>query len=167
MIELTKADLAAALNCSLTTLERLEKKHGPITSSYSTEKGNRRYFSLADFATWLQAKGRDEIKSTKSGELFDYEQEKARLTHFQANKCALEYQTMAKEVIPAEEVEKELVGMAVNIRKAVMALPRRVAYACANETREAVIEEYLEDECRALLTELGDVADSSEHLEAD
>jgi len=57
----------------------------------------------------------------------DVNEERARLIHHQANLASLEEDVKQGKLIPADEIEKEWVGMSMAMRAKMIALPKKVA----------------------------------------
>jgi hypothetical protein len=58
---------------------------------------------------------------------FDYDTEKARLTHHQANMASLEEEVKRKNLLPADVVQSHWEQMAANVRTKLLGLPNRIA----------------------------------------
>lgn len=58
---------------------------------------------------------------------YDYDTEKARLTHHQANIASLEEEIKRKNLLPADVVQTHWCNLAANMRNKLLALPSRLA----------------------------------------
>ena len=92
------------------------------------------------------------IYSRDSG-IYNTDQERARLTHHQANIAALDEKIKEKTLIPAEVVADRWQQIFANIRARLLSLPSSMAATCANQGRDD-IEEKASDLIRQALSEL-------------
>jgi len=89
-------------------------------------------YSATEYGAWL-------IRQA-TGAAFDYTEERARLTHHQANKTALEEEVLRGDLIPAEEVEQMLTTLVSNARAKFLGLPVKAAQAAIQATEIRDIE---------------------------
>ena len=112
-----------------------------------------------EFGEWFRRRLLAEIGIAQDGTAYDYEAERARLTHHQANNAALDEAKKRGELIPAEDVAREWTDMISRARAKLLGLPPRLAahaMTCAT-VREA--EEFARAEVYAALSELGETPD--------
>lgn len=86
-------------------------------------------YPCVETGRWLREKIISELGISSTGEVFDYNAEKARLTYHQANISALDEETKRKTLIPAEVVKEHWESMAANTRAKLLNLPGRLAVA--------------------------------------
>lgn len=95
-------------------------------------------YPCEDFGRWMRDQWRKSVGFAEDGTAYDYDQEKARLTHHQANAAAQEDQRKRGELIPAYQVEQAWSDMVASARTRLLALPSRVASACSGKNAEDI-----------------------------
>lgn len=95
------------------------------------------------------------------GELFDYEAERARLTHEQADKTALEVEVLKGNLLPKERVIQEQSAMISAARARLLSLPIKAAPILINQADKREVESFLRELVYEALDELSefDIAD--------
>ena len=83
------------------------------------------------------------IYSRETG-VYDSDQERARLTHHQANIAALDEQIKEKSLIPADVVLDRWQQILANVRARLLSIPSSLAATCANAKRDTVEEKAAE-----------------------
>lgn len=86
----------------------------------------------------------------------DYETERARLTHHQANKTALEEQVLAGHLLTAEEVEAAWTAMIGAFRARMLGVPGRAAQSVIATTDISEAEQIIRALVYEALSELAD-----------
>lgn len=81
----------------------------------------------SEVKTWLRNRIISELGVSSTGESYDLNAEKARLTYHQANISALEEEIRRKNVIPADVVQSHWENQAANVRAKLLNLPGRLA----------------------------------------
>ena len=153
MSGIQKAAAAALAGVGVRRLEQLA--HGddpPPRSSDGT-------YPPREFGEWLRRRVLADVGIGQDGTAYDYEAERARLTHHQANNAALDEAKKRGELIPAEDVAREWADLIGRARAKLLGLPPRLAahaMTCAT-VREA--EEFARAEVYAALSELGETPD--------
>ena len=99
---------------------------------------------------WLK----DFIQAMRTGQTGNLEDERIRLTRAQANNEELRLAANRKELIPAQEVEAEWVGMVATARALLLALPSKVANKAMMVSGVKEIEALVKKEIYSVLTEL-------------
>jgi phage terminase Nu1 subunit (DNA packaging protein) len=89
---------------------------------------------------------------------YDLEEERARLSHHQANLAALDEEVKKKNLIPADVVLERWQTVIANVRARLLSIPSQLAATCENAPRQQ-IEDKASDMVRLALEELSD-ADS-------
>ena len=74
----------------------------------------------------------------KSEESYDLTEERARLSHHQANIAALDEKVKEKTLIPADVVLRRWADVAANVRARLLSIPSQLAVAVENLPREEV-----------------------------
>ena len=150
---LYKKDIAAALGVGMTTLENMEKTYGPIQS---TMDGKKRVFTVKNLIDWYHQKVATDMSDGADGEQFNYEKEKARLTHYQADRADIENQKIRGELVDAQEVQDHIVNVIIVFRKSMLNVPNRVSHPVSISTDEIEIKEIIKKEIHDSLNELSD-----------
>lgn len=84
-------------------------------------------------STWRRGLG-----FSDDGSAYDYDSERARLTHHQANVAAQEDQARQGRLIPAEEVKAAWSSIVSTARLKLLSLPVRLAGACVDQPQERI-----------------------------
>lgn len=87
---------------------------------------------------------------------YKLESERARLTHHQANKTALEEAALRGSLLNAEEVAEKWTGAVMKMRSKLLALPSKLAAKAIAATSVKAIEQEAKKEVFAALEELSD-----------
>ena len=150
MSGIQKAAAAALAGVGVRRLEQLA--HGddpPPRSSDGT-------YPPREFGEWFRRRVLAEIGIAQDGTAYDYEAERARLTHHQANNAALDEAQKRAELIPAEDVAREWADMVSRARAKLLGLPSRLAAHAMTCSAVREAEEFARAEVYAALSELGD-----------
>ena len=149
-----KVELAELLDKSERTLTTWQKNGLPIEVEGRRGAGNK--YNVAKVIDWLIQRKISTLTVSEDGAVHDYEAERARLTHHQANKTELEAQVLKGKLIAAETVERVQGDMVSAFRAKMLSLPTKTAGKVQNLTSLAEIEEVLRLEVHESLTELSD-----------
>ena len=90
-----------------------------------------------DFGEWL--------KRYFVSPQFEYEKEKARLTHFQATEKELQVKVLEGDLVPAESVRDLLSQLSLICRSKLLALPGRAAQSAIDARDVKTIESDIRD----------------------
>lgn len=156
MTVVNKQALAEILGKSERTLTTWQKQGMPIAQDGS--RGQSNLYDTAEVIDWLvQREITSRIQDHGSAEAFyDYEAERARLTHHQANKASLEEQVLEGRLIEADVVERVWGDMVSSFRAKVLAVPTKAAhqFLALNDLNDA--QDLLKDHLHEALAELSD-----------
>lgn len=148
MIGLSKAQAADLAGIGVRRLNQLAHEDDPpVRSSDGT-------YPPKEFGDWLRRRQLESLGVAQDGTVYDYDAERARLTHHQANIAALDEAKRRGELIPADDVAREWADMVGRCRSKLLALPARLsthAMTCAT-VREC--EDFARGEVHAALDEL-------------
>lgn len=100
------------------------------------------------------AAGRKASSGRGEGDDLDLVAERARLTHHQANKTALEEDILRRRLIPAEDVAEEWSNRTAAMRAKLLALPTKLATAAMAATSLQDVQTLATDEIYAALGDL-------------
>lgn len=100
------------------------------------------------FGKWLIDDFRRGLGIGEDGTVYDYDAERARLTHHQANTAEIEEQRKRNELIPAELVRQAWSDIIASARAKLLGLPSRLASSCAGKQSQDV-----ETEARGIINE--------------
>lgn len=121
-----KAELAKILGKTERTLTTWQKNGMPIEVDGS--RGTANQYDTQAVIEWIIAREIEtQFGGDPNGERYNFEQERARLTHHQANKAELEEQTLQGKLIPTELVEMVQTKMLAAFRAKCLALPTKAA----------------------------------------
>lgn len=122
-----KAELAEILGKSERTLTTWQKNGLPIASD--GERGSSNFYDVEEVIEWMiNREIRRLVGDSEDPEgAYDYEKERARLTHHQANKVALEEEILRGDLIPAETVAFVQGQMLAAFRAKLLGMPTKLA----------------------------------------
>ena len=106
-------------------------------------------YPARQYGEWLRQQWRASVGFADDGRVFDYDAERARLTHHQANAAAQEDQRKRGELIPADQVAQYWGDIVSNARSRLLSLPSRIAGVCARKDQSTI-----EAEARAIIHEV-------------
>lgn len=149
-----KTHLAEILGKSQQTLTTWQKNGMPIFAEGSNGQANQ--YKTEDVIQWLINREIGKLTVDDEGRVHDYEAERARLTHHQANKTELESKVLKGQLIHAETVEQVQGDMVSSFRSKILAIPTKAAHSMIglddlNEAKD-ILKEYLYE----ALSELAD-----------
>lgn len=140
--KITQAQAAAILGVSTRRIRQRSQEDNPPPQD---ETGQ---YPCESFGKWLHQDFRRGLGIAEDGTVYDYDMERARLTHHQANSAALDEQTKQGKLIPADLVRSTWSDLVASARAKLLALPSRLASACSGKDAEAI-----EGEARGIVTE--------------
>lgn len=122
---LTQPQAAALLGV---TARRLRQRDGEDNPPPKTDAGQ---YPCAQYGDWLRAEFKRGLGVTSDGTVYDYDAERSRLTHHQANIAALDEEVKRGRLIPVEEVRQYWQGLLASARARLIGLPVRLASSCS------------------------------------
>ncbi|NTU68659.1 MAG: hypothetical protein HGB02_07250 [Chlorobiaceae bacterium] len=129
-------------------------------------RNEAKLYPCKQFGDWMRADWRRGLGFADDGNAYDYDTERARLTHHQANAAAMDEQRKRGEMIAAEEVRQTWSEIVAAARARLLALPSRLAGTCAGRDAAGI-----EAEARAIvyegLSELARGGDGTPHETAE
>ncbi len=166
-----KSSIAYALDIvERNVSRRQEDAENPLPVS-KAGRGNANAYDLREYTEWVRRDTLKDVGVGDDGETYSYELERARLTHFQAEKTSLETKVLDGQLLKAEEVEQDLSGMLAELRARLLGLPMRLAQVAISATSLKEIETACSEEIDRMLEELSAnaeryyVPDSGEGME--
>ena len=114
--------------------------------------GKSNQYSTGDCIKWYT--DREIGKIVGSDGQYKLEAERARLTHHQANKTALEESALKGSLLDADEVKERWSGAVMRMRAKLLALPQKLATKAIAATSVKAIEQEAKKEVFAALEEL-------------
>lgn len=136
-----KSELAEIVGKSEVTLTTWQKNGLPI--KFEAKRGQSNQYDTEAVIAWMIRRDIGKLTVGADGEVHDYEAERARLTHHQANKTALEEDVLKGRLIPSELVEQVQGDMVSSFRAKILAIPTKAAHAVIgiedlNEAKETL-----------------------------
>ena len=126
----TKGVVSIMLNVDSRTIERWEKHDGdPLPVAIKGGGGHPHQYDLAAIHSWSVRQHLADIQANDDGELYDYETERARLTHEQADKVELEVEQLRGELLRTSTVLLTWQELTANMRAKLLSLPTKAAHA--------------------------------------
>lgn len=139
---LTQPQAAALLGVSA---RRLRQRDGEDNPPPKTAEGQ---YPCKQFGDWLRADCKRGLGVSEDGTAYDYDAERSRLTHHQANIAALDEEVKRGNLIPVEQVRQYWQGLLASARAKLIGLPVRIASSCSGRSSTE-----LEDESRRIVYE--------------
>lgn len=127
MALVNKSQLAEIVGKTQQTLTTWQKNGLPIFAE--GRNGQSHQYETADVIQWMINREIGKLTVSDDGRVHDYEAERARLTHHQANKTALEESVLKGKLIPAEVVEQVQGDMVSAFRARILSIPTKAAHA--------------------------------------
>jgi phage terminase Nu1 subunit (DNA packaging protein) len=122
---ITQDQVAGILGVTSRRVRQLDKE------AYPPPRLPNGTYPCPEFGAWLLEKWRRGTGISEDGKAFDYNAERARLTHHQANTAALDEEVKRRTLLPADEVKTYWQSLFANSRAKLLALPSRLASVCA------------------------------------
>jgi len=151
MIEFTKQQVADFLECDIRTITRYQVQEDNPLPVYS--KGARGIASVYDAIAVHKWDIQRKLVPYQNG-TYDLEEERARLTHHQANKVSLEEKALKGEYIHVDEVKEGWSQIVTAIRAKLLALPNKAAHLFVGINSNEQAHDILKKEVYLALTEL-------------
>jgi len=139
---ITFKQAAALRGVTVRRLQQIEKEDNPPTRLVDTS------FDATKFGGWL-------ISQT-SAEGFDYNEERARLTKFQADEKQLQVRVLEGDLVPSDQVVEMLETVISNARAKLLNLPVKAAQVALAATDLKEIEREIKELVYEALSELSD-----------
>lgn len=138
-----KKELCEILGKSERTITTWQKNGLPI--ELEARRGQSNTYDTEQVLDWLISREIAGLTSGEGGAIHDYEAERARLTHHQANKTSLEEDVLKGKLIPADLVEQVQGDMVTAFRSRILSIPTKAAHALLgiediNESKETLKE---------------------------
>lgn len=149
-----KKELAEIFGKSEVTLTQWQKNGLPI--KLEAQRGQSHQYDTEDAINWLIRREIGKLTVDDQGRVHDYEAERARLTHHQANKTELEESVLRGSLIPAETVERVQGDMVSAFRSKILSIPTKAAHALIGLEELAEAKDVLQQYLFEALKELAD-----------
>lgn len=130
------AQLAEIVGCTTRTLTNWSKDGLPVEAK--GKRGAQNVYDTEAVIRWLVDRRVAEMIG-RGGESYDYQYERARLTHFQANAASLDTQVKSRNLWPVDVVVRALSRLAHNARSRVLGVPAKMISRTSMDDREAKI----------------------------
>lgn len=156
-VEVNKQQVCEMLGVTTRTVDSyMARDEDPLPVHNRAKAGSRtgHVYCAAEVLKWaVRAKIR-ELGVTQDGKVFDFEAERARKTHHEANLAALSEREKLGELLPAETVLKVWCDRSSAFRNKMLSLPTRLAHQLTLMDNIAEIESFLRTACSEALEEL-------------
>lgn len=154
MSRVNKSELAEILGKTPQTLTTWQKNGMPIFAEGRNGQANQ--YDTAQVIEWLIAREIGKLSIDQEGRVHDYELERARLTHHQANKTQLEEEVLRGSLIPEEIVLQVQGDMVSSFRAKMLAIPTKAAHAVIGLEDMSEAQDVLKQFIYEALKELAD-----------
>ena len=122
-------------------------------------------YNCKKYGEWLRRRAVAGLGVTNDGDIYDFQAERARLTHHQANKTRLEEYALNGKLIPAAQVEEEWLNRAMAMRAKLLSLPSKLATVAMSATSLREVKDFAATEIYAALDELAIDIDERSYTE--
>jgi phage terminase Nu1 subunit (DNA packaging protein) len=176
---ITKDFVAAMLGVEIRRVEQLEADKSDPLPVAIRNKGKANQYDIGAVLKWQNRQLLAGVSENPDGTIYDFQKERARLTHEQADKVELENTQLRGELLPVGLLEQVLIESYTNLRAHLLAAPANHAvllYDCDNvdelrarfsEIVEKLLNELAVDELsKAALARIEGTAESADNTEA-
>lgn len=150
-----KWQAAQLLDVDERSMQRAQaRSDDPLPIYRPGKRGQSHEYLPSDLVKWKVRQELRKLSVDDDGKVYDYDAERARLTHHQANKTALEEDTLKGALIPADMVKETWATLVMSFRAKMIGLPNKAAPQIigVDDLREA--EQILQDFIYDALSEL-------------
>ena len=154
------SDIVGVAERSLTTWQ----KNG-LPIEIDGGRGAANQYDTKSVIQWMILREIGKLTVNTDGISHDYDEERARLTHHQANKTSLEEDVLRGKLIPAETVETVWGDMVSAFRAKILSLPTKTAHMMLAVEKLSDAEDILKDVVFEALTELSEYEHSRYGIE--
>ena len=152
---IAKWQAAQMLDVSEREMQRAQgRADDPLPIYRPGHRGTPHEYLPSDLVKWKVRQEFRKLNIDSDGRLFDYEAEKARLTYHQANKSALEEETLTGALIPADMVKQTWSSLVMSFRAKMIGLPNKAAPQVIGVDDLRETEQILQDFIYEALSEL-------------
>ena len=132
--------------------------------------GSPNEYETADVIAWMIQREIGKLAVHDDGQVYNFEAEKARLTHEQAEKVAMENMVRRGQLLEADRVAALWATIITNAKQRFLAIPSKVAPLVLGAKTAPEIQERIEAQINEVLSELSSAdaapaADSGEGME--
>ena len=148
---------------SITRWQAREKD--PLPIAVKGARGVANQYDIAAVNDWGVRQALEKPRSRYAGKAYDYQKERARLTHHQAERAGLENAITRGEMIPADQVVETWTSDVLRMRSRLLAMPSRIAPTISGLDTYSEIFEVIRAACYEALAELSTDGLSEEQLQ--
>lgn len=152
-----KTELSEIIGVSQRTLTTWQKNGMPIAMDGT--RGTENLYDSEEIIQWMiqrEINRRITDHGGNEAEFYDYEMERARLTHHQANIASLDEQVKQGKLIPSDVVEGAWVDFVAAFRAKVMSIPTKAAHQFIALTELTQVQDCMKEHLFEALAELAD-----------
>lgn len=149
-----KQELSEIIGYSPRTLTEWQKNGMPI--KVDSGRGASNQYDTESVIRWFVDREISKLTIDENGRVHDYEAERARLTHHQANKTQLEEDVLRGTLIPGDVVMSVQGDMVSSFRAKMLAIPTKAAHAVIGLDDMSEAQDILKQFIYEALTELAD-----------
>jgi hypothetical protein len=131
---LTQEQAAELAGLTVRHLRRLDRESNPPPRESSGG------YPAAEYGAWLKSRALSGVSVGDDGTVYNYEAERARLTHEQANKAGLEVAELRGELVRSSEVGPYWADMVSSMRAKLVGTPPKIAALIADPIARAKVQ---------------------------
>ena len=147
-VPLTQEQAAELAGLTVRHLRRLDRESNPPPRESSGG------YPAAEYGAWLKSRALSGVSVGDDGTVYNYEAERARLTHEQANKVSLEVAELRGELVRASEVGPYWDDMVSSMRAKLVGMPPKLAAMIADAIARAKFQSQAEAAVYEALAEI-------------
>lgn len=147
-VPLTQEQAAELAGLTVRHLRRLERESNPPPRESSGG------YPASEYGAWLKSRALSGVTIGDDGTVYNYEAERARLTHEQANKAELEVAELRGELVRSSEVGPYWADMVASMRSKLIGTPPNIAALIADPVARAKVQAQAESLVYQALAEI-------------
>ena len=140
------------------------REKDPLPIAIKGARGVANQYDIAAVNDWGIRQALEKPRSMYAGRAYDYQKERARLTHQQAERAELENAITRGELIPASLVEETWTSDVLRMRARLLALPSKIAPTLSGLDTYSEVFEIIRAACYEAMEELSTDGLSEEQL---
>ncbi len=155
MIEITRKQVAEMLEVDVRSITNFQNQDiDPLPVAVPAKRGGTNIYDAIAIHKWGIRKRLAELDIGDDGNVYDYNVERARLAHHQANNEALKEKELRRELMNVDEVERLVSQTVLAARSKLLSLPTKMAGKVQFISELPIIEGLLRDSVDEALHEL-------------
>lgn len=162
---ISKTMVAQMFGVTTKTISRWQvREKDPLPIAIKGARGVANQYDIGVVNDWGVRQALEKPRYMHAGRAHDFQKERARLTHNQAERAELENAITRGELIPANQVEETWTNHVLRMRSRLLALPSKIAPTLSGLDTYSEVFEIIRAACYEALEELSTDGLSEEQL---